>query len=68
MYNLFRKAGETPVHCAVPDGGALPGFLRGTDWSFEGKVADIRDRLLDADKPLFEAVVERTGYFVFSPL
>ncbi len=65
-FNLFRKSGVPPVHCAVPDGGAMPAFLRGSDWSFEGKVDDLASRLLEIDKALYERVVQETGYFIFS--
>lgn len=67
MYNLFRKDSDPPTICAVPDGGSLPSFLRGPGWSFEGKAADIADRLTDVDLPLYEAVVRETGYYVFVP-
>ncbi|GGE06262.1 hypothetical protein GCM10011390_26730 [Aureimonas endophytica] len=65
-FNLFRKTTEIRVHCAVPDGGALPSFLIGPEWSFEGKITDLVDRILDTDKPLYESVVRETGYFLFS--
>lgn len=65
MLNLFRMGGETVSVCAVPDGGALPGFLRGDGWTYIGKVADIADRLPEADRATYASVLRETGYYVF---
>jgi hypothetical protein len=68
MLNLFRRGGDLTPVCAVPDGGALPPFLHGEGWEFVGKVDDIGDQLLDADRATYEAVLRETGYYVFAPL
>lgn len=67
MFNLFRKDDDPPTLCAVPDGGRLPPFLHGAGWRFEGRVADIGKRLSQVERPLYEAVVRETGYYVFLP-
>ena len=68
MLNLFRKDGDLVPVCAVPDGGALPPFLRGEGWKFVGKVADIADQLLETDRSSYAAVLQETGYYVFVPV
>lgn len=67
MLNLFRRRGEVVSVCAVPDGGDLPSFLRGDDWSFAGKVADLSQESPEAERLAHEAALETTGYALFVP-
>ena len=66
MFNLFRQKGEPTILCALRDGAALPGFLHEGGWQFEGKVEAVDGVLHELDAQAAEAVIDTTGYYIFT--
>ena len=39
-YNLFRRKGQSELHCAVPQDYRVPTFLDGAFWEFAGSLRE----------------------------
>jgi hypothetical protein len=39
-YNLFRRKGQSELHCAVPQDHRVPIFLDGAFWEFVGSLGE----------------------------
>ncbi|WP_294643233.1 DUF2934 domain-containing protein [uncultured Aureimonas sp.] len=68
MLNLYRRHGEVPAICAVPDNHALPDFLSVDGWVLAGRTPDISDQLPEPDRLTHQAVLAETGFYVFTPV
>lgn len=66
MFNLFRQKMESTIVCALRDGARMPSFLRDQAWEFDSKVEEIEGALGELDAAAAEAVIDTTGYYVFT--
>lgn len=66
MFNLFHHKQEPSIHCALRDGAALPDFLRNRAWRYDGKVETVDGTLQQLDARAAEAVIDTTGYYIFT--
>ena len=66
MFNLFQQKADPSIICALRDGAALPHFLRHRGWKFDSKVEAIKGALNDFDANAAEAVIDQTGFYIFT--
>ena len=66
MFNLFQQKADPSIICALRDGAALPHFLHHRGWKFDGKVEAIKSASNDFDANAAEAVIDRTGFYIFT--
>lgn len=64
-YNVFRRAGEDDLHCAIPEDRPLPGFLGGERWTFSGKVTGADNAPRGFGARAAETASRINGFYVF---
>ncbi len=67
-YNLFRRAGEEDLHCAIPEDRPLPGFLGAGRWTFSGKVTGAADAPRGFGSRAAETSSRVNGFYLFQML
>jgi hypothetical protein len=65
-FNLFRSIGPAGLSCAVPEERAVPGFLNGQQWVFQGKLEDPENAPLGFDAKAAAAGVRFNGFYLFA--
>ncbi|GGE15832.1 hypothetical protein GCM10011390_38640 [Aureimonas endophytica] len=66
MYNIFHQRKDPSIVCVIPDVGVLPTFLRDTGWSYAGRAERVAGAFGDFDNASAHAVIERTGFYVYT--
>ena len=67
-WNLFRRKLGKVLYCAVPDGCALPSFVKSESWEFNQKVSDSRSLPRGFNPDLAYLTARLNGFYVFQVL
>ncbi|ACL57755.1 hypothetical protein [Methylobacterium nodulans] len=63
-YNLFRLKDPSGLVCAVPEDYAVPSFVTGSRWVFDGKL-DGSAHPLGFDRAAAATAVRFNGFYLF---
>lgn len=66
MFNVFHQRKDPSIVCVIPDAGIMPSFLRDTGWRYAGRMDRVNGALADFDNASANAVIERTGFYVYT--
>ena len=64
-YNFFRHRDEQHLICAVPEDGAIPGFITDKSWQLAHKVADPAAAPIGFDKRAATQGMRLNGFYLF---
>ncbi|MFE1600956.1 hypothetical protein [Methylobacterium sp. ID0610] len=64
-YNLFRLKDPNGLVCAVPEDYAVPSFVTGARWIFDGKLDGTVARPLGFDRAAAATAVRFNGFYLF---
>ena len=64
-YNLFCLKDLGGLVCAVPEDRAVPPFLTGARWAFDGKLDGSSERPLGFDRQAAATAVRFNGFYLF---
>ncbi|UMY15521.1 hypothetical protein MMB17_12160 [Methylobacterium organophilum] len=64
-YNLFRRKGGESLCCAVPESHAVPRFVTGGRWTFEGRVEEAAGVPRGFDGKAAATGVRFNGFYLF---
>lgn len=64
-FNLFRRRFAADIVCAVPEDRRVPGFIRGDDWYFAGKIEPRGRRIPGFDLSAARESSARLGFYLF---
>ncbi len=64
-YNVFRCKGEDAVLCAVPEDCAVPCFVTGRAWCFDGRLDQPAAAPVGFDPSAARASVRLHGFYLF---
>jgi hypothetical protein len=67
-YNLFRRRDERCLICAVPEDCAVPGFIAGEAWDFDGKLTEAAAAPMGFDANAATNSVRSEGFYLFEEL
>ena len=66
MYNVFHQRKDPAIVCVIPDAGILPTFLRDAGWLYAGRSERVKGALSAFDSAAADAVIRRTGFYVYT--
>jgi hypothetical protein len=64
-YNLFRRADDRTVFCAVPQDRPVPSFIRAPGWAYYGTSEAAGIVIPGFDAEMAVAATEIAGYYAF---
>jgi len=64
-YNLFRRRMQPDLVCAVPEDRAVPTFVTGDGWEFQGKASEAAALQRDFDVRAARASVRFNGFYLY---
>ncbi|ACA16865.1 conserved hypothetical protein [Methylobacterium sp. 4-46] len=64
-YNLFRLKEPDGLICAVPEDYAVPAFVTGSRWVFDGKVDGAGRHPFGFDRHAAATAVRFNGFYLF---
>jgi len=64
-YNLFRHRRKQDLVCAAPEDCAVPGFIAGESWIFDGKVTEMTAAPMGFNVSAAAADVRFNGFYLF---
>jgi hypothetical protein len=66
VFNVFQQRKDPSIVCVIPAAGVMPSFLRDHGWRYAGRMDRVRGALADFDNAAANAVIERTGFYVYA--
>lgn len=66
MFNVFQQRKDPSIVCVIPDVGVLPSFLRDSGWRYAGRMERAKGALAEFDTASANAVIGRTGFYVYT--
>lgn len=66
MFNVFHQRKDPSIVVVIPSVGVMPSFLRDSGWSYGGRAERVNGKLADFDTAAANAVIERTGFYVYT--
>lgn len=67
-YNLFRHADRSELICAVPEVRPVPTFIKGSPWSFVGRLSDCANGSSGFNHRAAEESIHCNGFYLFQLL
>lgn len=66
MFNLFHQRHDPTIVCAVRNAGIMPRFLRKDHWEYGGQSDDVRSDVPAFDNAAAAAVIDQTGFYLYT--